>query len=130
MSKEKSEKIVVKSDLQLIRGALRQAFIRSEYRKRFAESITLSEPKYNKDGSRSKRDRKYFICADCGGEFKVSEMRVDHIKPIGQYFDFDHTLGFIERLWCDFDNLQGLCDGCHNKKTAYERSLVKGYNKL
>ena len=121
---------VSKKDLQAIRGALRTAFIRSEYRKKFVESITIVVPRYKKNGERYKVDSKMFCCQECRQMFSVSDCRVDHIKPIGQYFDFNHTSGFIERLWCGYSNLQGLCDDCHKEKTAYERSLVKGIGRL
>jgi 5-methylcytosine-specific restriction protein A len=39
---------------------------------------------------------------------------VDHIKPIAEGGD----------AW-DINNLQGLCEACHNKKTAIERNKRK-----
>ena len=119
-----------KKDLQSIRGALRTAFIRSEYKKSFLNSICLKEYKIRKDGSKYSKPTSYFICSICLSKHLLKDCKVDHINPIGQYFDFDHTTGFIERLWCTFDNLQGLCDSCHKDKTKQERGLVVGYAKL
>jgi 5-methylcytosine-specific restriction endonuclease McrA len=121
---------VSKKDLTLIRGALRTTFIRSEYKRGFLDTIEIVEYKTKKDGTLYSKPTRYFICANCEGKHLLKDCKVDHIKPIGQYFDFAHTEGFIERLWCDYDNLQGLCDSCHKDKTKYERSLIKGYAKL
>lgn len=121
---------ITKKDLQAIRGALRTAFIRSDYKREFLKSIEVLEYKTKKDGSKFSRPTRCFICAGCNGKFLLKDCKVDHIKPIGQYFDFNFTLGFIERLWCGYSNLQGLCEECHKEKTALERSLLKGYNKL
>lgn len=127
---EKREKVLTKKDLQAIRGAMRTAFIRSDWKRAFLEKNARLVYKERKDGSLYKRPNKYYDCANCGGEFSLQEIAVDHINPIGQFFDFNHLDGFINRLWCHFDNLQVLCETCHKEKTAYERSLIKGYNKL
>jgi hypothetical protein len=45
------------------------------------------------------------ICMEC---HRYPSTHVDHIKPhCGNY-----------ALFCDLNNLQGLCEHCHNKKTA------------
>lgn len=121
---------VSKKDLQRIRAALRIAFIRSDYKKRFLESITIEVIRYKKNGDEHKIPLKMFCCQECFTLHSLNECKVDHVKPIGQYFDFNHTAGFIERLWCEWDNLQGMCDDCHKEKTAYERSLTKGIARL
>jgi hypothetical protein len=33
--------------------------------------------------------------------------------------------GFVERLFCEQDNLQVLCVSCHDKKTLKEKQLKK-----
>jgi len=33
--------------------------------------------------------------------------------------------GFVERLFCEVDNLQVLCEACHNIKTQAERDESK-----
>lgn len=123
-------KIVTKKDLVSIRGALRTAFIRSEYKKEFLKSIEILVYKVKNDGTKYKRPTRYFDCADCGQRYLIKDCKVDHILPIGQLFVYGHISGFIDRLWCEYGNLQGLCDDCHKRKTAYERGLIKGYAKL
>src|SRR5690242_3406757 len=45
------------------------------------------------------------ICCDCG---RAASTEADHIKP--------HRGDWS--LFCDLNNLQGLCKSCHDKKTA------------
>jgi len=122
--------LATKKDLQAIRGALRTAFIRSDYKREFISLKSYKVDRFKANGELHKVTYTFIDCECCGANIKGSECYVDHIKPIGQYFDIDHTEGFIFRLWCSYDNLQILCKGCHDKKTAYERSLIKGYTKL
>lgn len=72
--------------------------------------------------SKTKRDSKHYLCASCEGEFPAKEVQVDHISPV-----VDPKTGFIswdlfiERLYCERDNLQVLCIPCHKKKSKEER---------
>jgi 5-methylcytosine-specific restriction endonuclease McrA len=69
---------------------------------------------------KSGRVAQHFLCAICGGEFTATNVQVDHIRPIG----FDKTWDeFIDGLFCEADNLQVLCTGCHSEKTKSERKL-------
>jgi len=52
-------------------------------------------------------------------------MNVDHIEPaVDPEKGFESWDVFIDRLFCEKDNLQAICLGCHAKKTKEER-LVK-----
>lgn len=61
-------------------------------------------------------------CAGCHGVFPETTTVVDHIKPV-----VDPDVGFttwdefIARLFCEEDNLQVLCQACHDIKTADEK---------
>lgn len=66
---------------------------------------------------KTKRIAKLYGCALCGGEFSQKDVQVDHIVPIGQCNTWDE---FIERLFCEADNLQVLCKKCHKTKTKKE----------
>jgi 5-methylcytosine-specific restriction endonuclease McrA len=76
-----------------------------------------------------------YLCAGCNQEVpltvKVGTKRtrnvfVDHKVPI-----VDPTLGFttwddyIERMFCEADNLQLLCKACHDTKSADERAQAR-----
>ena len=50
------------------------------------------------------------LCVECQNEGRIVPARVvDHIKPINE-----------GGARFDFNNLQGLCDKCHNKKSGRE----------
>jgi 5-methylcytosine-specific restriction endonuclease McrA len=87
-------------------------------------------PKFNKDGSRSKKDAVQYCCSPCGQWTKSTAVAVDHISPVIDVQDgFVDWNEFISRLFCDASNLQVICDTCHNAKTQGERiaRLTKQY---
>jgi 5-methylcytosine-specific restriction endonuclease McrA len=47
---------------------------------------------------------------------------VDHIIPAGTLTCSSDLAGFIERLFCEQENLQVLCERCHDAKTKLERA--------
>jgi 5-methylcytosine-specific restriction endonuclease McrA len=75
------------------------------------------------------RMAKHFKCAACMEEFPSSKVQVDHICPI-----VDPATGFItwdeviDNMFCEADNLQVLCLGCHKDKTQLEKQITKERN--
>jgi hypothetical protein len=80
-----------------------------------AIKAAFTKIKINKTSGRKAR---HYKCAACGKDFTQSNVQVDHIKPIGKDLSWDE---FIEKLFCERDNLQVLCKACHKKKTKEER---------
>jgi hypothetical protein len=73
----------------------------------------------------------HYKCAQCGGEFPLKEVQVDHIKPVVDptkgFVDWDT---FIERLYCEKRGLQVLCKNvCHKEKSKAERIARNGPRK-
>lgn len=72
------------------------------------------------------RMAQHYRCAGCKKEFPLSKVAVDHIKPV-----VDTNTGFvswdeyIKRMFCPKENLQVLCDGCHDIKSEAERGKRK-----
>lgn len=75
-----------------------------------------------------------YLCAGCSNHVpssivvkdkRVKNVFVDHVQPI-----VDPTVGFvswdefINRLFCERDNLQLLCGECHDHKSAEERAVA------
>lgn len=60
----------------------------------------------------------HYRCNICQEEFTAKDMNIDHIEPIGTEKTWDE---FIDRLFCEEDNLQAVCLDCHKIKTQSER---------
>lgn len=61
-------------------------------------------------------------------ENKKNNVWVDHINPVVcPKKGFEDWNVYIERMFCEIDNLQLLCTECHNKKTAEERNIRKAF---
>lgn len=60
----------------------------------------------------------HFRCAICQGEFSAKNVNVDHTIAIGKGLDWNQ---FIDRLFCEIDNLQVVCIPCHKTKSLKER---------
>ena len=84
--------------------------------------------------NRAKVARGQYKCECCGeivgptrkdGRRRVHNIFVDHIDPI-----VDPAVGFegwdkyIERMFCEADNLQLICKDCHDTKSAEERAVA------
>jgi 5-methylcytosine-specific restriction endonuclease McrA len=81
----------------------------------------------------AKIDRGIYLCNECKQHVPVTvkidnkrlrNVFVDHVSPI-----IDPEVGFtdwneyVEKMFCEKDNLQVLCGDCHDKKTAAERRV-------
>lgn len=105
-------------------------FSRSPVIREVMMKVRREVPKYNKDGSRAKKDSVQYKCNVCNTYVGSTHIAVDHITPVISvsegFIDFNT---FIERLFCDVNNLQVICDPCHNLKTNSERisRLTKQY---
>lgn len=80
-------------------------------------------------------ERGVYLCASCKEHVpnsikvdgkRVNNVFVDHINPVIDpekgFISWDN---FIERMFCEEDNLQVLCKDCHDLKTADERAIAK-----
>ena len=79
--------------------------------------------------------RGFYECADCREEVtaskkvdgkRVKNVHVDHIDPVVDpntgFISWDNT---IERMFCEPEGLQLLCDDCHKVKTDIEKAIAK-----
>ena len=103
--KKKPKKWNVKSRVQV---ALRSLWLKSPIRYAAIKIARVKRGKYK--------------CATCGNLFKVKEINVDHIDPIGSWVDYNN---YIEKLFCGVENLQCLCKECHSTKSSEEREKRK-----
>ena len=68
-----------------------------------------------------KRQKFEYQCNTCKKWFPEKKINVDHIVGAGSLNCGADLEGFVERLFCEQDNLQVLCEDCHNKKTQLEK---------
>jgi 5-methylcytosine-specific restriction endonuclease McrA len=110
-----------------LRSAWRRIFSRSPIVREVLNSGRRTVPRFNKDGSRHKVDSVQFSCQVCQKWTPAKMIAVDHITPV---IDVENVSGRIQdwnefkrRLFCSIQNLQRICDECHNIKTQKERSI-------
>jgi 5-methylcytosine-specific restriction endonuclease McrA len=101
-----------------IRSALRQ---KSRWWKPIALRKQMSKRKYVGPKQGKNRQQWEYQCASCLDWFPDKNINVDHIVPAGTLRCANDLPGFVERLFCEIDNLQVLCSTCHDKKTKSEK---------
>ena len=69
----------------------------------------------------NKRQKFEYQCNKCKNWFPEKKVQVDHIIPAGSLNCAADLPGFVERLFCEKENLQVLCSGCHDEKTKIEK---------
>lgn len=110
---------ITPKERNLLKGAMRRVFARSELRRSVLEKAYW--PAYN-DPSRS-RVKTWVKCAGCGRAEAKSYAVVDHIEPVVpldksfEEMTLDET---ADRMWCEESNLQVLDEKCHKLKTKEE----------
>jgi hypothetical protein len=101
------------------------SFIRSGLRQksRWWKPITQCKLNANRDYTGPNKRQKFeYQCNSCKKWFADKNINVDHIHPAGSLNCANDLPGFVERLFCEVDNLQVLCTGCHNVKTQNEKN--------
>ena len=98
-----------------IRSALRQ---KSIWWKAISECKAKAKRTYK---GPLKRQKFEYQCNKCKNWFPDKKINVDHIHPAGSLNNAQDLPGFVERLFCEIDNLQVLCEQCHNFKTQKEK---------
>ena len=68
----------------------------------------------------------HYKCVACQKLYVASDVQVDHIKPVVDpkkgFVSWDD---FINRIFCEIENLQVLCKPCHKIKTDQEKAERK-----
>lgn len=106
-----------------IRAGIRRAFRISPWHKEALRRARAEGPVLKKDGTLAKRIAVSYECAECLGLFKVHEVEVHHVEPVGPApwtRDAPKELTwdtFIHRVFCPQEHLAVLCRECHLKIT-------------
>jgi 5-methylcytosine-specific restriction endonuclease McrA len=69
----------------------------------------------------NKRQKFEYECNACHKWFPEKKINVDHIIGAGSLNCAADLPGFVDRLFCEQDNLQVLCEKCHDAKTQFEK---------
>jgi 5-methylcytosine-specific restriction endonuclease McrA len=102
------------------------AFIRAALRQksRFWKPITACKMNNRRKYEGINKRQKYeYQCNKCKHWFKDTHIAVDHIVPCGALNNSADLPGFVDRLFCEMNGLQLLCEECHQLKTNMERPL-------
>lgn len=106
----------------VLRGAIRRAFARSPIIREILNESRREVPRYKKDGSLHKVPSVQRQCQVCNEWVGASHIAVDHIIPVisteGTFVDWNT---YVKAVWCGRENLQRICDTCHQIKTNKER---------
>jgi 5-methylcytosine-specific restriction endonuclease McrA len=100
------------------------SFIRSGLRQksRFWKPITQCKMNARRPyKGPNKRQKFEYQCNVCDGWFPEKKINIDHVIPAGTLRCANDLPGFVERLFCEIDNLQCICESCHNVKTQNEK---------
>jgi 5-methylcytosine-specific restriction endonuclease McrA len=98
-----------------IRSALRQ---KSRWWKPITECKMKARRPYKGPNKRQKFE---YLCNSCKTWFPDKQINVDHIVGAGSLNCGQDLPGFVDRLFCEQDNLQCLCTDCHDHKTKLEK---------
>lgn len=102
-----------------IRSALRQ---KSRWWKPITECKLKAKRAYKGPNKRQKFE---YQCKECKNWFPEKQINVDHTIPVGALNCAEDLPGFVNRLFCEVDNLQILCSSCHDTKTKHENESRK-----
>jgi 5-methylcytosine-specific restriction endonuclease McrA len=86
--------------------------------------LSYQWPPRNEAKKLARVERGKYKCAKCNNIFGPKEIVVDHILPVVPVDEGFTNIGhFVESLFCDINNLQCLCNSCHDLKTENEDIL-------
>lgn len=102
-----------------IRSALRQ---KSRWWKPKLEVKMAARRPYK---GQNKRQRFEYQCNICKDWFIERLISIDHILPVGSLRSAEDLPEFVERLFCEKENLQCVCAKCHSAKTLIDKVEIK-----
>ncbi|KKM75178.1 hypothetical protein LCGC14_1392830 [marine sediment metagenome] len=109
--------------ISFIRGGLRSISMRWPPKYEVKKAARISRGIYMCAGyNRGEHEVVASLPPKPGNKRRINNAVVDHINPvIDPVLGFRSWDSFIERLFCEVDGFQVLCDDCHKNKTADER---------
>lgn len=81
----------------------------------------LNDGRQKKPFGKNNREIWANTCEYCNKWFKINELVMDHIEPIGGLTALEDAGRWLTKALVEVDGYQRLCKNCHDKKTAEER---------
>ena len=109
---------ITTKERNLLKGAIRRVFSRSELRKNAIAATRI----VHHDAERP-RVKKWCRCTDCLQPTAEYQMDCDHVDPIIPVTTSLEEMAWdevVNRVFCDPSNLRGICKPCHKTKTKAE----------
>jgi 5-methylcytosine-specific restriction endonuclease McrA len=125
-------KVIKKRNLGTMSEAAFWSFIRSALRKRSLawKPIAHAREKARRPYTGTNARQKYeYQCNICKNYFSGTSIKVDHISPVGELNCAADLPHFVETLFCEVENLQCLCNSCHDLKTQQENGKQRRISK-
>lgn len=120
---------ITKKERNLLKGAIRRVFSRSELR-----NYALSKHDVDFQDPNRPRVTKWSFCGECGVITPRYLMQVDHIIPVIGLTETLEDLSWDElieqRIWCEVSNLSPKCTDCHKLKSKLENKERRAFRKL
>lgn len=70
-----------------------------------------------------------YRCEICSKVVNTKDIKVDHINPVVPIEGMDSWDQVINNLFCEIENLQAICNSCHDMKTTDEINKRKDFRK-
>jgi len=114
-----------------IRSSIRRIFSRSPSVIDTLKKVRRERPWLKKDGTPAKKPRVEYLCSCCDEYFMGKDVQVDHTIPvIDPVKGFESWDVFVDRLFCDMENLAVLCKPCHKIKTNEEKAIRATHRRI
>lgn len=100
------------------------SFIRSALRQksRWWKPIAMCKANARREYKGVNKRQKYeYQCNKCKKWFPDKKINIDHIIPAGSLNCANDLPQFVERLFCEVENLQVLCIHCHDIKSKEDK---------
>lgn len=108
-----------------VKGVLRKGTVR--YPPRY-EALNAAKT-IKKINVGSGRMAQHYACHNCGNDYPLTNVVVDHIEPVVAVTGFTNWHDVVIRMFCGVEGLQVLCKTCHKIKSNEENALRKLNNK-
>ena len=111
----------------LLKGAIRRVFSRSELRMKI---INRSYVKHH-DPTRPRVTKwsRCEVCQELSPKYKMAVDHKDPVIPVSTSLELMTWDELVNRIWCAEDNLQAICEPCHDKKSKQESAERKAHRK-